>query len=250
MDFSAPHKHISLVTARLTKLQQKANVAMLFKCVCEVHVVCTQCLWWGRSCRSSLVKCEQKKMSFKKTEKLSRAIASINELEQKTLYHVLRIVLSSSTPPTRKETEFLKSVNNEDAISGIKYVFESALYLSMNPDKLYNGLLEVDLNEEHAQIFKAVWEQEGRSVVAKARDREMCPQTLQSFSWRLQLHMSEQNLSKLKAPNCLFQFNLKNDSFYSDENKEEELVVEFSQDELYSFFNNLETIQSQLDELQ
>ena len=61
--------------------------------------------------------------------------------------------------------------------------------------------------------------------------------------------MSEQNLSKLKAPNCLFQFNLKNDSFYSDE-KEEQLVVEFSQEEMYSFFQNLETIQSQLDELQ
>ena len=83
-------------------------------------------------------------MSFKKTEKLSQAISAVNELELKTLFHVLKILLSPVQ--SKKENEFIQSLNNEQAISGIKYVFESALYSSMNPDKLYNGLLDLDVS--------------------------------------------------------------------------------------------------------
>jgi hypothetical protein len=192
-------------------------------------------------------------MSFKRTEKLSQSISLINDLELKTLYQLLHVVVlstssSSNTILSHKENEFLSSFD-EQVLSGVKYIFETALYTSMNPDKLYNGLIELDMSEDRAEIFRVIWQEQGRTVVAKAREREMGPQILSSFSWRLQLHMSEQNLSKLTAPNCLFQFNLKNDTFISD-NKEEELVVEFSQDDMYSFFQNLETIQAQLDELQ
>lgn len=86
---------------------------------------------------------------FKKTEKLSQSIASINELELKPLYHLLQLVAStsllsdsSSVPPTAQEAEFLASFD-ENVTSGAKYILEKALYSTLNPDKLNNGLIEM-----------------------------------------------------------------------------------------------------------
>jgi hypothetical protein len=86
-----------------------------------------------------------KKMSaFKKTEKLSKAVSLINELELKSLYYLLQIILLSDTF-SRKESEFVSSFD-EQVVSAIKYIMEKALYLTLKPEKLYNGLIELEVS--------------------------------------------------------------------------------------------------------
>ncbi len=87
---------------------------------------------------------------FKKTEKLSKAVQLINELELKTLYRLLQILSSSlliqasSTDQNVQQMEFLASFD-ENVTSGAKFILEKALYSTLNPDKLYNGLIEMNV---------------------------------------------------------------------------------------------------------
>jgi len=57
--------------------------------------------------------------------------------------------------------------------------------------------------------------------------------------------MAQDVQSKMKMPNALFQLAVKDDSSGATEN----IKIEFTHDELYEFYNKLETIQRQLDSI-
>ncbi len=132
-------------------------------------------------------------------------------------------------------------------IDASSYVFEQALYNSMNPDRLYNELTtSTSLSSEHAAGFQQVWRENSRQYLTNAKDRSLGgPALLKDFSWRLQIHLSEDSSSKQRQTNALFEFT----TGQQRQEKDDKFVVEFTQDELYSLFLKLETIQSQLDKL-
>jgi len=57
--------------------------------------------------------------------------------------------------------------------------------------------------------------------------------------------MAQSNMTKMKLPNVMFDLNLSSGS----QGNTEQVHLEFTHDELYAFYNQLETIQSQLDSL-
>jgi hypothetical protein len=132
-------------------------------------------------------------------------------------------------------------------IDASSYVFEQALYNSMNPDRLFNELTQnTSLSTEHAQGFQQVWEENRSKYVTNAKDRTLGgPSLLRNFSWRLQIHLSEDAASKQRQTNALFEFT----TGQQRQAKDDKFVAEFTQEELYSFFLKLEMIQSQLDNL-
>ena len=140
-------------------------------------------------------------------------------------------------------------------IDGCSYIFEQALYNTLNPDKLYQELIDsqTGISETHAQAFQEAWRKQGRDYMTSAKEHTLGgPVKLDHFDWRLQMQISESDLSKMKIPNVLFEFTT-TDSQKKDpvsmKPKEENIVVEFTREELYSFFTKLEAIQNQLDKL-
>ena len=67
---------------------------------------------------------------------------------------------------------------------------------------------------------------------------------MQDINWRTQIKLSQSSSGKLKSTNSVFEFVLGKNEIVKDK-----IVVEFTKDELYSFFNKIEKIQSQLDSL-
>ena len=63
-------------------------------------------------------------------------------------------------------------------------------------------------------------------------------------NYHLNLKLGQSDLTKLQDPTALFEFTLKNPG-----DATEKLCIEFNHDELFSFFNDLELVQQQLDQL-
>ena len=79
-------------------------------------------------------------------------------------------------------------------------------------------------------------------------------------NYHLNLTMGQSNLSKLQDPTAIFEFLIKNPSNNNSVDKPQENIpeslkdtekfcIEFNHKELYSFFDNIELIQQQLDQL-
>ena len=75
------------------------------------------------------------------------------------------------------------------------------------------------------------------------------PTSLVNSQWRLHLMMGEGRLSQMKDPSAIFEFALARPDVPAEQQQEEKVVAEFSHDELYSFFLDLEKMQEQIDAL-
>ena len=75
------------------------------------------------------------------------------------------------------------------------------------------------------------------------------PTSLVNSQWRLHLMMGEGRLSQTKDPSAIFEFGLARPDAPAEQQQEEKVVAEFSHDELYSFFLDLEKMQEQIDAL-
>jgi len=77
------------------------------------------------------------------------------------------------------------------------------------------------------------------------KQRSLAPKQLEAVNWRLNLQMAQSNMTKMKLPNAMFELSLASGS----QGVKEQVHLEFTHEELYAFYNQLETIQSQLDSL-
>ena len=75
------------------------------------------------------------------------------------------------------------------------------------------------------------------------------PTSLVNSQWRLHLMMGEGRLSQMKDPSAIFEFALARPDVPAEQQQEEKVDAEFSHDELYSFFLDLEKMQEQIDAL-
>ncbi|KAF0984404.1 hypothetical protein FDP41_000303 [Naegleria fowleri] len=207
-------------------------------------------------------------MPFQNTEKFRTAVALMNSIDPpqlffKLLNHILlKHKASEGASFTEQERERLLEtfpmIKNDKQlvllIDGCSYVFEQALYNTLNPEKLFQELIDSQsgISETHAQAFQEVWRKQGREYMNSAKEHTLGgPVKLDHFDWRLQMQISESDLSKMKIPNVLFEFTTLDYQKDRETNKpkEENIVVEFTREELYGFFTKLEAIQNQLDKL-
>uniref|UniRef100_A0A8C9L8V8 COMM domain containing 10 n=1 Tax=Pavo cristatus TaxID=9049 RepID=A0A8C9L8V8_PAVCR len=72
-----------------------------------------------------------------------------------------------------------------------------------------------------------------------------CLMRLETIGWQLNLQMSASTQAKLKSPRAVLELGVSNE----DSKNLKKVFVEFSHQELFEFYNKLETIQAQLDSL-
>ncbi|NXD94650.1 COMDA protein, partial [Chaetorhynchus papuensis] len=127
----------------------------------------------------------------------------------------------------------------------ISFILEQAVYHNLKPASLQQQLQNIHLDQDKAEAFASAWAAGGQDTVEKFRQRVLTPQKLETIGWQLNLQMAESMQAKLKSPQAVVELGVSNE----DSKNLKKVFVEFSHQELFEFYNKLETIQAQLDSL-
>ncbi|PRD23914.1 UNVERIFIED_CONTAM: COMM domain-containing protein 10 [Trichonephila clavipes] len=119
---------------------------------------------------------------------------------------------------------------------------EAAYHLA-KPAVLSQQLQLLDINGEKVPTIVQAWVSNAKTVIDKLKRKTIASKQLSDVNWELRLQTAQSSVSKLKNPVGLIELTLDSNE------KVEKLQMEFSHKEMYSFYNQLETVQSQLDAL-
>ncbi|XP_064390371.1 COMM domain-containing protein 10-like [Halichondria panicea] len=191
---------------------------------------------------------------FQATPKLKKASSLINRLESGRFSKLLSRVLQKvhlkeqRTFTPEEETKLqgalrLEPKDLELVLDTTTFIFQQAAYHLAKPALLKTHLQSIELDEEKVQVFVQAWTSQGKAIVEKLRTGTFYPKQLEDVKWRLNLQMAQSTRSKMKQPNALFEFSVR------EGEEVDKLKVEFSHDELFDFYQKLEAIQQQLDGL-
>ena len=198
------------------------------------------------------------------------------------------LMMLQGSYPTSKEKEKRRIQDIKDlqtVISGMCYIFESVIYQGVKRDGFKLLLLEIGFTTEFTEVTEEIWINHGANLVSKLREKATLggPGMLSDIDYHLQLTTSSSSISKTHTTKTILDFTtvskpselptlayssaannvLLNDNDVVNTNntaggsgnagsmKKETstLSLEFSHNELYDFFCQLETIQTQLDRL-
>ena len=193
---------------------------------------------------------------FTSTSKLKAAVALINEIDATKFCRLLarisqKLHLKDERTFSEEEEEKLQTafgLSGEDlelVIETSEFFLHQAAYHSAKPQVFSQQLTLLDLEEDKVTACVEAWTSCARTVTEKLRKRTLAPKQLEDVNWRLNLQMAQASRSRMKEPNAMFQFTVNDDANGS----KEKFGVEFNHEELYAFYNQLETIQGQLDGL-
>jgi hypothetical protein len=191
---------------------------------------------------------------FQATASVKKAIIIINDLDSSKYSRILtrvlqRIHLKEERIFSEEEEGKLQSVFGLDIkdvqllIEVTTFILEQAAYHLAKPDTLSKQLQSLGLEEDKCSLFSQAWTSQSKSVIERLRNRTFYPKQLESVNWRLNLSMAQSSQSKLKQPNAQFELGVR------DGEITEKVRMEFTHEELYQFFTQLESVQEQLDSL-
>ena len=196
---------------------------------------------------------------FQETEILLSAVSTFNKVEPNKfpllLSRVLQRYHSSDHKQIFNPEEMVKLENSlalekEELrllLDGIKFVVDKAAYFALKPATLLNELTEIGLEEQRASAFSQSWGNLGKSLIERLKKKTFFPVQLEEIDWRLNLQLAQSFQSRQKVPNAIFQLGLSDETKPAEE--KEEVTIEFTREELYQFYSELERIQDQLDSL-
>ena len=183
------------------------------------------------------------------TEQIKKAIRFINGIENsKFRLLIQRIVqkLHLKTETYFKDEEIekleksfeLSAENINLIISFIEFVFLQSAYFTIKPNHLEVKLSNLKLDEEKSLLIIEFWKENAKDIVDKIREtKSISHKKLIDIRWRLNLQLASDLKAKQKLTNALIEFQVdKEDSSDSKEN----VIVEFTRDELYEFFLKLD----------
>jgi hypothetical protein len=191
------------------------------------------------------------------TAQIKKAIELINEIPNEIFPSLLQRVslkIHSNVDSSFKKEEIEKlektlNFSNESTllvIDILEFILLQAAYELIKPLKLKIELAKINLSEEKMSTISELWNQNGKEILEKIRkSKTISSKKLQNIKWKLNLQLASDLKTKQKAPNAIFEFNINELATNSQKN----FQVEFSKDQLYDFFLNLETIQKQIDSL-
>lgn len=198
--------------------------------------------------------CRKMALMFTATPAIKRAVTLINNLGSSKFPLLLtrilqKLHLKDERTFSEEEEEKLQGSleltgpDLELVLQSLEFFLQQAAYHTAKPGVFSQQLKQIELEEEKVQVIVEAWTNSAKDVITKLRQRTIVPKQLESVNWRLNLQMAQSNKAKMKMPNAMFEFNV------TDENttEKEKIKVEFTHDELYMFYNQLETIQKQLD---
>uniref|UniRef100_A0A8D0BCZ3 COMM domain containing 10 n=1 Tax=Salvator merianae TaxID=96440 RepID=A0A8D0BCZ3_SALMN len=190
------------------------------------------------------------------TGSVQKAVSLINAIDtgkfSRLLSRILqKLHLKSESTFTEEEEEKLQSafsVEKQDlhlVLEMLTFILEQAVYHNLKPSVLQQQLVQSHVDNEKAEVFATAWAAAGPETVEKFRQRILSPQKLETIGWQLNLQMAQSTQAKQKSPQAVLELGVSNE----DSKNMEKVFVEFSHEELFEFYNKLETIQAQLDSL-
>lgn len=143
-----------------------------------------------------------------------------------------------------------------------------AAFSSTGPEPLYEILLEAGFDEAHGKVLGRTWATEAAEYIARLKAVQTMGQpsssSLVNTDYHLNLVLGQGALSKQQEPTALFEFSLAGGDANASNSTSasglqesggqigssaDKLTVEFTHEELFSFFGQLERMQQQLDAL-
>jgi COMM domain containing 10 len=191
------------------------------------------------------------------TAQIKTAIELINNVPNEIFPSLLQRVslkIHSNVDSSFKAEEIEKlektlNLSNESTmlvIDILEFILLQAAYELVKPLKLKVELSKINLSEEKTSVICELWNENGKEILEKIRkSKTISAKRLQNIKWRLNLQLATDLKTKQRAPNAIFEFNVNE----SATNSQKSFQVEFSKEQLYDFFLNLETIQKQIDSL-
>ncbi|CAF1246037.1 unnamed protein product [Rotaria sp. Silwood1] len=174
-----------------------------------------------------------------KFKKLIQRIAEKTGQQNETIFTIDEL--------NKLENAFNLSIDNiKQMIETIEYMFLQSAYHLIKPQILENDLInEQNFDENKAKIFVEQWSINAKEIVERLKTSHIASYSLSDIHWTLDVGITQSSKSKVKRPIAIYEFQLKNEQTKQIEN----IQTEFNKDELYTFFEKLESIQSQLDAL-
>ena len=135
-------------------------------------------------------------------------------------------------------------------LTACAFMFEQAAYQAADGAALAAALAEAGMAEEQTAATVGVWESHSKALLDALRNKTLGgPSVLAGSSWRMDLQVGMDGLTKLTEPTSVFELALAAANAEPGKAPEETFAVEFAHDELYAFFLKLERVQEQLDAL-
>ncbi|KAJ5073697.1 comm domain containing protein [Anaeramoeba ignava] len=194
---------------------------------------------------------------FNQTKQLLEAINLINGIKDKFSLILKRIVeglhLKTRIFSEKEELQLstMLKVSQKDLdtiITSSSYIFQQSAYHGLNAKNLAAQLQLLGLNQEKINDFISVWQKFANSLIENLKVSSISPKELQDVNWRVHLKTSHSKTGHAKDVTSLFEFVL-NDSEDLNQEKKDKFVVEFSHQNLFDFFEKIDRIQEQLDNL-
>ncbi|KAK7116209.1 COMM domain-containing protein 10-like isoform X2 [Littorina saxatilis] len=193
---------------------------------------------------------------FTATANIKKAVALINDLATAKFPLLLsrilqKIHIKEERTFSDEEEEKLQAAlgmggaDLELVIETLEFVLQQAAYHAAKPQVLSQQLQQLELDDDKVKPIVEAWASNAKETISKLRQRTVHPKQLEEVNWRLNLQLAQASKLKMKEPNAMFEFGVR------DENsgEKEKIRMEFTHDELYGFYNQLEAIQKQLDSL-
>ncbi|XP_054842908.1 COMM domain-containing protein 10 [Eublepharis macularius] len=190
------------------------------------------------------------------TGSVRKAVSFINTIDtgkfSRLLSRILqKLHLKGESTFTEEEEEKLQiafSVEKQDLhliLETITFILEQAVYHNLKPTVLQQQLEHSRVDHDKAEVFATTWAAAGPDTVEKFRQRILSPQKLETVGWQLNLQMAQSTQAKQKSPQAVLELGVIN----QDSKNMKKVFVEFNHQELFEFYNKLETVQAQLDSL-
>eukprot|EP01126_Amoeba_proteus_P050182 TRINITY_DN590_c0_g1_i2.p1 TRINITY_DN590_c0_g1~~TRINITY_DN590_c0_g1_i2.p1 ORF type:complete len:145 (+),score=33.32 TRINITY_DN590_c0_g1_i2:293-727(+) len=132
----------------------------------------------------------------------------------------------------------------KDIAGLVRHVCERAAQIQAPVEKIVGELRQIISDDKLKSLCK-YYLLHLKQIHKKLDRSPVVPTHLDDVQWRVHLKLGNDHIHKILEPTAFFDFRF---SDPLEENKSN-FILEFSHDELYSFFNTLEDIQERLDSL-
>ena len=200
---------------------------------------------------------------FAKTKKFTAAVELMNGCDTGKFPQLLRRLVSklhirtTSTVFTEDEETALQGLLSLSAgdlntvLDAAMYVFESAAYAAVKPENLAAQLADAGLAAAVVEAFVLVWSNDGAGLINRLKERPLgANKALTNIDWAMHVNMSQSSLGALQDVSAVMELGfLENATSLNETAVDERVQLEFSYDQLYGVFQEVERLQSQLDTL-
>ena len=196
---------------------------------------------------------------FSKSKKLVLAINFMNQIDEHKLERIVnRIIVTNLAENVEifSEEELLhllqllniKKLTKDTLmimINSIIFIFQQAAFYNVKPAILKNNLLQLELIENLAEMFTEVWSRNSKVAIDQLKNQLIFSKQLKSVKWNSGISLSSQSSANLKHTVTHLHLNMS----VENQDKDENIVLQLNHKQLLELYDNLESMQKQLDSL-